>query len=714
MPISRRLEIFIFIFFVLITIILTYPLILNLNHSIFSDPEWTFDSLGSLYGIWWWKFAWKNGFRIGFNHLIAHPFGNDSSHLPAQPGIPYPLLLLSLIGNEFLAYNIFILISYILSAVFTFYLVYYLTRNKLGSMVSGIIFSFCQNHSLHAFSHLGLAVIQWMPLFILTLVVLNEKVNYKYAVLCASTFSLVTLSNYYYGYFMLIFAACFIIYKIIFIFRYNHAKINKSILLKIIKIAAVITLVITAFMLPFALSTIQNAFGKERQIETTSNVYKRPYNDLFKYSARVYDYILPSEYHPIFGKFTLGIVKKITGGQRHWSERTLYLGITPIFLAIVAVLGWKRKPKPSPIKDKEDFYIPLFLFTGAAAFYCSLAPVVKLWAIKVPTPSFLLYNIAPMFRVYARMGFVVTLCMAILAGYGLKYILLKFRTNVAKTTVALTFSILIFLEYTVIPPFRNVDFSKTPAVYKWLSFLPENTVIAEYPLVHSIDEKNYRYLFYQRIHKKRMINGAREGTLADDLRKSIRDIKNPLTSQILRYLSVDYVIVHKDDYDNKDIEEISNTPGLAPAREFPTTMVYKITADPPNLIQVQRNFHKTEIWNDRKIWQWTMNNAEFWLNNTTNKNLYICISFRTVSFSKKRKLDIFLNDKLLKRITIPPISNLTYAKRVYLDNLTLPPGENTIRFYTPEGPQKIDDVLMNGDMRIVSIAFSGIQIKEKD
>lgn len=708
----QRLDIIIFSFFILLTLFFTYPLIFKIKNSIFSDPEWTFDSLDSIYGIWRWKHAWVNKTPFYFNHLLSYPFGVDYSQHPRQPGITFPLLVLSLVGNEFFAYNIFILVSFILSAIIMYYLAYYLTKDKLASMVSGIIYAFCPNHSLQAFSHVALAVIQWMPLFILNLFILYERVSYKYVIYCAFSFALVSLTNYYYGYFMLIFTAGFILYITIGPKKWSRnswlGKISK---LKILKVIILLGMVTIVFILPFTYSAIKVAFTVERSQDMISAAYKRPYKDLFRYAARIYDYLLPSEYNPILGELTKEIVKKITGGQRHWAERTLYLGIVPLFLMVVSIIGWIKHWRLSKVNLRENFYIPFFIFSAALTFYFSLAPIINFGKIKIPTPSFLIYRLLPMFRVNARIGFVVTLCMAVLTGFGLKYILADIKGYRKKVIVSLTISLLILCEYTVAPPFRNVDLSKVPDVYNWLAALPDDIVIAEYPMVRSIEERYNKYVFYQRIHQKRTINGAHEGTIADAFRKKLVDITNPDVPPLLSYLGAKYVIIHKDIYQLSEMDKIDNMYGLSFVKDFSTARVYKIVAAPLRLIIVPINFGKIETWDDGSNWQWIDNNAQLWLCNNTAETIFINLQFKALSFAKNRVLKIFLDDNLLNDIMVPSVSSPDLAIWVSLPKIKLRPGKNSIRFYSTDGSQRVDDVTHTGDERYVSFAFSELDVE---
>ncbi len=571
----KKGEIIIFSFFILLSLIITYPLVLKINHSIFGDPAWTFDSLGSLYSIWWAKFAWLNKYPVTFNHLIAYPSGLDMSGEVTQPCLSYPMLFLSLWQNEFFAYNFFILASFILSAIITYYLVFYLTREKLGSMMAGIIFSFCPYHSLKAFSHFGLAAIQWMPLYILILFKFAGGKSYRNGLFLALSFVLLTLSSFYYGYFMVLFTAAFFLFKIIYKLFNRKYEVSSKKRLENFKIVMFTLLIVVLLLLPSTYQTIKNIILPSEQ--TTSFIkYVQPYTDLFRYAAKPYDYILPSEYHPLFGNFTKKIIEKVTGGRRYWSETTLYLGIVPLLLAVVGVWGWIGHHRQKLIEPGENFYVPFFLLTAFFSFYFSLAPVIKLWKIKIPTPSFFLYRFFPMFRVNARVGILVILSVAVLAAFGLRNIILRIKKRSQQIFLSLVFSGLILFEYTVIPPFRNVDFRKVPPVYSWLAEEPADIVIAEYPLYDWINENHYRYLFYQRVHQKKMINGAPAGSKGEEIRKTVLDILNPQSFSVLSKLGVNYLIVHKDVYDDKALSILDNTEDLKFIKDFPEARIYQI------------------------------------------------------------------------------------------------------------------------------------------
>lgn len=193
-----------------------------------------------------------------------------------------------------------------------------------------------------------------------------------------------------------------------------------------------------------------------------------------------------------------------------------------------------------------------------------------------------------MFRAYCRFGIVAMLAVAVLAGFGLKFFLERFKSRKTKAAVTALFCGLVLFEFWNWPPFKVIDLSKVPAVYYWLKEQPEGIVIAEYPLDY--DSPNELYKFFQTVHEKKIINGTMPGTYANKVAQKIRRLSAPKTASILKWMGVKYVIVHKDDYlktdlieDREDMEGISQNPGLKFVKSFPSQ-----ECPDPNLMCAQK------------------------------------------------------------------------------------------------------------------------------
>ena len=205
----------------------------------------------------------------------------------------------------------------------------------------------------------------------------------------------------------------------------------------------------------------------------------------------------------------------------------------------------------------------------------------------MPFPSFFMYKLFPMVRNYARFGIIVMLSISVLAGIGLKHILERMKTRwkkVAFTTLAVS---IIFFEFAHLPDFQFRDVVRdVPPEYVWLSKQSGDFSIVEYPLLkgNAIDN---RYLFYQRIHRKKMINGAWIGTPAYKFKQKIRRIQDPQTPGILSYLEAKYVIIHKDELlKSEDLDiigvmpDLSKQSGLRVVTRFEDVDVYEVIAKP--------------------------------------------------------------------------------------------------------------------------------------
>ena len=115
--------------------------------------------------------------------------------------------------------------------------------------------------------------------------------------------------------------------------------------------------------------------------------------------------------------------------------------------------------------------------------------------------------------------------------------------------------LLIGVEYINIPPFHCFD-STPPKLYTWLAKQePEfNSAVVEYPMLAGRTPE-YGYMFWQRIHKQKLVNGGDRSRL-----EKLLHIDNPQTVQQLREWGVKYVIVHRDFYEDKDYKENYNIP----------------------------------------------------------------------------------------------------------------------------------------------------------
>lgn len=560
-----------FIFFVL-GLILTYPLLFKFKTFIpyfYSSDE----IFGVIRQFWWYKFCFLKHISYTSDSMMVVPFGLVHAKIFIWPLWEVVGRFFSIVfTNELIAYNLIIYLGFMLSAIFTYLLSYYITKDQFSAILSGIIYAFCPYYFVRTWQHFGLTQIQWLPLCLYTLFRLRERRNIPSCVFLSFVLALGVSTDYQYSFFMYIMTVLFILFVLFYDIESQEKAANytgnKWKLPGFLLLSILFSLLLSiASMYPM----LKGIFFGHAVQASAFNPFLRSFEDLFVQSAKPLSYFLPAVTHPIFGNIT----EQFLGTQLYGTsltEHTLYLGWVPLILAFVAFKAWWKKRKDE--RTKENFYIGFFIFLAIAAWLFSQPPWWDIFGLKIYMPSFFIYKILPMFRAYCRFGIVVMLAVAILAGFGFKYIIERFKNFKIRLMFIVLCCSLVLFEFWNYPPYKVIDVSRPPEVYNWLKAQPEDTVIAEYPL--DAGSPNEIYKFYQTKHEKRIINGSLPGSHANNVAQTITRLSDSGTPGVLRWMGVKYVLVHKNEYlktelteDKEDLIRISGNPGLKLVKDFP-------------------------------------------------------------------------------------------------------------------------------------------------
>ncbi len=580
------------IVYILLTFTITFPLILNLNTNLpgfFSSDE----SYAPVWSAWWLKFSLIN--KIPSNHVsyLAYPFG--ISNFFFAPIFYLINFMLATLTNHVFTYNFQVLSNLFLSALFTYLLAYTVIRNRTGAILSGLIFGCCPYILVRAWQHLGETYLWMMPMVLWLLFSLKEGLTKTKQLLLVIS---IVLSGIVLGtaYYTVIISVTFIIYFIAqsIAGRGSSGKSGiapRGYIRKIIILLVIGYLITAVQYIGYIKSSIQNTHSEASAL----NPYRRPFEDLFAQSARPLSYFLPAVVHPVFGKFTEQFIGSSLYGVS-LTEHTLYLGWIPLILAFIAFRRWKKGKKlrdslqkagtveeeinlrDSPHKAGtvpiDDFNIGFFIVLAIVVWLFSQPPWWQWGPLKVYMPSFFMYKVLPMFRAYCRFGSVLMLAIAVLAGFGLKFVLEKQKNIIAKTSMLMLFCVLVLFEFWNYPPYKVIDVSKFPAVYDWLKEQSKDIVIAEYPL--DAKDQSELYKLYQTKHERRIINASARGTQANNIALTITQLSSPRTAGVLKWLGVRYAIVHQDGYLSTELMELKEelagipyNPGLKLVKSFP-------------------------------------------------------------------------------------------------------------------------------------------------
>ena len=421
-PRRRRILILCVLFWFALALFETWPLILNLETHIFGFPGDPF-------------------FTIRAFHIAADRMDQGlpfrwfwlGTHLPTYlPGV-----ILTRIFSAAVAYNLLMLISFPLAGLTMFFLAHYLTRDRLVSFVAGTAYAFCPYHLAHASAHLDLSHIEWLPLVFLFLLKCADHPSVGRIALLTASCLLAFLGNYYYGFLVAIAAILFVISDVLV-----HLATRSGALKRLRNYGRTLSapVIAAAVSLPFFWHIISDRFA-----------YARDIRDVFRFAARLRDYVVPSPPFTLFGEpFTNWIYARIH--DSYHSEQSLFLGFTLLALSAIGIICALRKvgagpdaalngarheemakradTRSAPIRKGDvSSEAPTTLAFAVAGFLCfvtSFPPVINLWGADLKMPSYYLYLLAPMFRFYSRMGILVQLFVIAVGSYGL-LCLVRFR-----------------------------------------------------------------------------------------------------------------------------------------------------------------------------------------------------------------------------------------------------------------------------------------------
>jgi len=424
-------------------------------------------------------------------------------------------------GNVFLALNLVLVTSFILSAGATYALVTYLTGDRRAAAVSAIAFAFCPFVFAHL-SHIQLLMTAGLPLSLLCFHRLSDRPDIRRGVALGLALAAQTYACAYYGIF-----AVLLIGLATLLLAVLRRDLNQRSYWTAVLVGALVSAAIVA---PLAL--VYARFGSETGFE-------RPLEQARLYSATPGSYLASAAYAhqwllPLAGK---------------WRE-VLFPGFIATILGAGGAVVGLRHARRAPV-------IVLYTTIGLVALWASFGPDAGLYRVlheTVPAFTFL--------RAPVRFGLIVQLALAVLAGFAVAEILRR-RSRPLLWTCLL-------LAVAAGESVKPLKFSPVPAVdpvYRTLAGLPYGGVI-ELPLYsRRFAFLRTKYMLASTAHWKPLVGGysdympgraiALEGVLGGfPTRESLDQLARD---------EVRYAVVHPADYSAAEREKFE-----ARLREFST------------------------------------------------------------------------------------------------------------------------------------------------
>lgn len=589
------------VLFALLSLAMTWPLILHLNDHVPSD-------LGDpLYTVWLLGRnvqALEDGSPFGQANIF-YPHRNTVYYgdvLPVQTLLAWPIG--SLTGNYVLAYNLLFLLSFFLCAAGMYALVRRLAQSRTAAVLSGLIFAFCVFRFAHL-AHLELLFFAWIPLCLLYLHRFFDSLAWPDLLAAALFYLLQVWSCAYYGAHLTVFLAFVFIF---FIFQ-KRLYLEPRFWLRAGVVAFLCAAVLAWYFLPYI--RLHKAMH-----------FVRPLWEVGQFSAQLQNFLAVPRQNTLWGR----LLGKLGG-----PETQIYPGLVPLFLTLA---WWFTKPRPSTarpaekkrkrlflwwdvlnsvwfavvlaiglsggfrfdlaglsvsarhperpflallvsvalrvILDKElrrrrlaswKAWPPLerlyFLFLVLSWLLC-LGPQVKIFSRTLAPGLYgLLYDWVPGFRtlrVPARFAVLMMLALAVLSGWGLARLEGRWRGKLGRAAVAAGLALLVLAEAAMLPlPLAAVRVGRNiPSVYETVRALPKQTVLLELPMPSS-DAEEFREslpMYYSLYHRKRIVNGyngyAPPGYRI--VREAMEDFPSAVAFKLLRDVEVNTVLIHTRSY----------------------------------------------------------------------------------------------------------------------------------------------------------------------
>lgn len=702
-----------------LTFLLTYPAPLKMGYAVpgLGDPL-----LNS------WILAWDchqllhNPLKLfEANSFFPQPHSLAySEHLFASALMVLPVYLLS--DNAILSYNFIQFFSFVLCALGMYLLVDYLTGNWWAALLAGIIFAFCP-YKFGQIWHLQMLTAQWIPFTFLFLHKFTRSYRWRDLGFFILFLILQILSSTYYALFLIFAVGLYIIF--IFLLRVGKGVIP---FMKKIAISAVIVLLIVGpFFIPYYKISKEMGFKRNLQDveiyspDILSYLVITPWHKVFyiKYLKQFRPYgkggeaiLFPGglvlllallSYGKIRASLKKNIREDISSKYKIVSylpliAKSVWLGsflliiffmilsrYLPKFVSLLILLSiffisWFillylkshlsaesiSKEKGLSLSNKDFFHF--YMLLGSLGFFISLGPNIHLKGkILGKGPFILLHRFLPGFkalRVSGRIGIMVMLSLAVMAGFGACWLLnlAKKKSRYLMSGIGFVLAAILCYEYTVFPLSLKEIPRKTPQIYRWLAQQEADFGIIEFPLYRQW-HLEAQYLYWSTKHWKNIVNGY--GAFIPPhfwlLKHRFPNFPSADYLELLKqYCPVKYIIIHLNKFPSS---WITGFPEWLNSPQFPSSLKLKTQLDNDYIFELINGGRGFKM--ERRFPDWMLQ----------GKRLSFFARALEEDFISNQRLIIYLNDTLLATFRLD--TRLRYYQH-YIPSQEIKPGVNIL------------------------------------
>lgn len=454
--------------YIILALILTYPLVLRFGSSVAGDGS---DDPALAWNLWWVRYSiFDLGASPIYTNYLFYPIGLNLGYYTLTYLNGFLSIPVQFTFGLIPAANVNLILSFVLGGFGAYLLVYHLLRKEspayasIGAFLAGLLYAFSSNKFLYAsLGQFNITSSQWVPFYILFLLKLFPSAPRSRPATVLDGFLLglfllfQALAEFTFASFLILFSVAYLAYWLIACKPYTgnlRSALRESQSLFIGLLVALITFFIP--MLPILGAIVSDMLAEGDFLQQGLGFSN-------SFSADLLGFLVPSHLHPLFGSLE---------GQFQFSYiNFVYLGYVAIGLALIAVL---KSPKSR-----------IWAFWSGIIFLIALGPTLRINGseFNIPYLPFNLLLKIPIVegnRYPSRWSVLLTLCLAVLVGYGASWLMNRLKKYGSSSILPIGLGILILFEHLSLP-LPTSDLS-VPEFYSTIRRDAGNFTVLELPL----------------------------------------------------------------------------------------------------------------------------------------------------------------------------------------------------------------------------------------
>ncbi|TKJ31041.1 MAG: hypothetical protein CEE40_03035 [Chloroflexi bacterium B3_Chlor] len=567
--------------YLLLTVILTYPLVFHFTSHVPGDGS---DDPALVWNLWWVKHALVD---LRTNPLICdfmfYPIGIDLTFytltiVNGLASVPLQSVVGLVAGS-----NVILFLTFVLSGYGAYLLVKYLLPPEAHpsiAFISGLIYAFSSNRFIYAsLGQFNIASTQWIPFYILFVIKTRRRPGRLRYPLLAALFLLLN------GYTEFTYASFLIIFTFVYVLYWLTADGWRQ------SLPFVRNLALVAIIFLFGMSPILYRMVRVMAVEGDFLVEGLGFANVF--SADLLGFLVPSHLHPL---------RDLWRRRFHFSYLNfVFIGYTVL---VLAACGATRL-----LKDRT---VRFWVLAAVTFSLIALGPTLRINRRELDLPlPFDLLQALPFFkgnRYPSRYSVMLALCWATLAGYGLHRLSGSLKGKSRRWAFAASIASLILIEHLSVPlPLSDM---RVPDIYQTVAAEEGDFSVLEIPLAWrngfrvtgTKDPVIMFEQFYQTTHEKRIVGGNTSRNpefsfqyfteapvinsiialeTGHEVDQETWQHDKELAPSLLRLLNVRYVILHTDEIPRPLHNYVSSVIGGEEVYDQGGIVAYSVTPPPP-------------------------------------------------------------------------------------------------------------------------------------